>query len=244
MRNFGKLTVVTLVACVAVQLVVGQQPGGIGGIGGVMGKQQYDPALLLTNKDVKKEIKLTKEQEDKLPAAYLEALAKVLEPDQLKRLKQISLQSRDYTAFGDVTIQDELKMTDDQRKEIKTILSDAEKKKADLQAEAKGGKGIGGNQGQIQAITKETTDNIKEVLTAEQRRLYAEMLGDEFKFSAGGIGVGGIGGAGGAGGAGGIGQKKGFDPNNLDPAIQDLFKNLQDPAARKDAINKLMKKGR
>ena len=54
-------------------------------------------------------------------------LAKVLTPDQLKRLMEIDLQQRDYEAFGDVSVQARLKLNKDQKDSIKTILGDSEK---------------------------------------------------------------------------------------------------------------------
>src|SRR5262245_9309668 len=120
MRPFYKFAIAATVGCLTVALVTGQQPGGI--FGGILGggqPQVPDIEALLRNASVKKELKLTDEQTDKVPAAILEALGKVLDEGQLKRLKQIVLQQRGYEAFGDPEIQTVLELNGDQKDGMK-----------------------------------------------------------------------------------------------------------------------------
>src|SRR5690349_17089858 len=119
MRFFVTYTMTIVIVGVSVGLAAGQQ-GGFGGFGGFCGMGgafggKQDAASLLRNPGVKKELKLTEGQEAKVPAAIMEALAKVLDADQLKRLKQIELQNRGNAAFSDSVVQETLKLTASQK---------------------------------------------------------------------------------------------------------------------------------
>src|SRR5689334_19038493 len=72
----------------------GGPPGGFPFGGGMGGRGAQDPAALLNNPSVQKELKLSEDQQKKVPEAVMKALKEVLEPDQVKRLKQIQLQLR------------------------------------------------------------------------------------------------------------------------------------------------------
>src|SRR5438105_809604 len=97
MRVVGRSMVALAVAFVVVGLVGGQRPGGkgkggFGGFGGKGGNQ--DAYTLLRNEQVKKELGVTEEQVEKIPAAVLKALSGVLDEKQMTRLRQIELQQR------------------------------------------------------------------------------------------------------------------------------------------------------
>jgi hypothetical protein len=196
-----------LVALAATFLVVGlvggQQQGGKGkgfGKGGFGGP--LDAASLVKRDDVKKELSITEEQIDKIPAAILKGLSGVLDDKQMTRLRQIELQQRGTQAFLDTSVQKELKITPEQTGHIKTILSDSVKERQEIMAELKGGGGGGfaGIQEKLTALTKETTEKVQGVLTADQRRAYKQLLGEEFKLEQPkGFGGGGKGGKGGKG---------------------------------------------
>jgi hypothetical protein len=198
MRVFGSCLVALAAAFVAVGLVGGQQPGGKGkggfgkgGFGGGFGPQ--DAASLVKNEQVKKELNITDEQVEKIPAAILKGLSGVLDEKQMTRLRQIELQQRGTQAFLDASVQKELKITPEQSGNIKTILSDSVKERQELMAELKGGGGGGFEK--LNALTKETNEKVQGVLTADQRRAYKQMLGEEFKLQGmkGGFGGGGKG---------------------------------------------------
>ncbi len=205
MRTLLKFGLFVAIACTVVNFTGGQQYQGVRG-GVAAGKTQTDFEALLRNPSVKKELLVTAEQESKIPAAVLEAMGKVLSPDQVKRLSQIELQTRDHKVFGDPDVQAALKMNAGQKNDIKAILTDAEKQTQALLKDMPGGFGgqqRGGNGGQrgngggaggyqgyqgnpeiqtkLQAIVKETKDRCQEVLSASQRRAWADMIGDEFK---------------------------------------------------------------
>jgi hypothetical protein len=199
--------VVLAVAFVLVGLVGGQQPGGKGGKGGKggfgkggFGAAQTDAASLVKMDAVKKELNITDEQNDKIPDAIMKGLAGVLDEKQITRLRQIVLQQKGTQAFLDTSVQKELKITSEQANNIKTILSDSDKERAEIMAEAKGG-GFQGLQEKFTELTKETTEKVQGVLTADQRRAFKQLLGEEFQLPKGGFG--GFG-----GGKGGKGGKK------------------------------------
>jgi hypothetical protein len=193
MRWQFKVMLVFVFGFFALEVALGQIPMQLGQLGGLMGKDaKTDPLTLLHNASVKKELRLSEDQAVKVDAAVWDALAKVLDSDQLKRLKQIDLQQRDYLAFGDTSLQATLKLTKDQKDSIKTILADADKELTSLMENLKGAFGVGGIAGgakggfqgtfnRLISIRKETRERCTEVLTNEQKRMWEELVGDEFR---------------------------------------------------------------
>jgi hypothetical protein len=201
MRWSAKLLIVALIGLAALELVIGgssQAQFNFGGGKGKGGGNLFDnPVALLSNGAVKKELKLTDDQGPKVNDAIWKALADVLNEDQLKRLRQIDLQVREAAAFADPKVQTQLKLTDDQKDDIKTILADAEKAMGEAMKGAFG-KGAGGPGGvnpleSLQAMRREQKDKCIAVLTTPQKRQWAEMIGEEFKLDMGGFGGGAFG---------------------------------------------------
>lgn len=200
MRKFSAFLACGALLLMSVAWVEGQQekkqPGG-GGFGfGGFGKAQNDPFALLTREEVKKELDVTEEQMDKLPDEVMIAISKVLTEKQSKRFKQIYLQKKENNAFKDTNVQKELKMTDEQKKNILTILTDEEKELKDLAPKfgvgGGGGKGKGGfgkgnteNKEKIETVKKDAKEKIYMVLTKDQRKSWSAMVGEEFKFTQG-----------------------------------------------------------
>jgi hypothetical protein len=154
--------------------------GGKGGFGfGFGGGGKVDPYQLLFRDDVKKELDLSTEQSEKLPAAVMKAVGEVLNDKQMKRLRQIELQKKDTAALRDTKVRSELKITDSQVKSIDQIFDDSRKELADLAKEGGFGKG---SFEKIQGINKETKEKLMGVLTADQKKAWKGMLGEEFKF--------------------------------------------------------------
>ncbi len=146
------------------------------------------------------------ERREKMQAAMKEVQAEsekamaslkdTLKPEQTKRLHQIMLQVRGPDAFSDPHVQEKLKLSDDQKNSIKTILDDTRK---DIQEAFQGG---GGFQ-KVQEIRKEANEKLAGVLNDSQKKEWKEMTGKPFTMRFG-RGRGRRGGAG--GGAGGSGQ--------------------------------------
>jgi hypothetical protein len=180
MRWYFKVMLAVLLGLVALDVAAGQQFLQIGGGFGGMGKGGPDPLALLRNNSVKKELRLTDAQAEKVNEAVWKALGEVLDADQLKRLKQIDLQQRDYRAFGDPMVQAALKLDAEQKANIQIILDDSDKEVAEQLKELKGGN-FQGVREKILSIRKETKERCQGVLKAAQKRAWQEMIGDEFK---------------------------------------------------------------
>ena len=176
------------VAFVVVGLVGGQQFGGRGGFGGKGGGANQDAYTLLRNDQVKKELGVSEEQVEKIPAAVMKALGSVLDDKQMKRLRQIELQQRGTQAFLDASVQKDLKITPEQTGNIKTILDDSRKEQAEAFKEAQGGGGFGAVQEKLAELRKETNEKVQAVLTSDQRKAYKQLLGEEFKMQFKGFG--------------------------------------------------------
>jgi uncharacterized spore protein YtfJ len=163
----------------------GKGKGG-GMFGGGFGKM--DAATLINRADVKKELELSEEQSEKVPGVILKAITSVLNDKQAKRFREIELQARGNDAFvKDTELRKELKITDSQTKDIDTILEDSKKELAEVFKDAQGGnfKELGTK---TEAIRKEAKEKVMGVLTADQKKQYKQMVGEEFKFEKGGFG--------------------------------------------------------
>jgi hypothetical protein len=176
MRVYCSVGLALGVALLTADSALAQRGGGFGGRGmGGGGAGGSDPTALIHNRAVQKDLNLTDEQIQKADEAMLAALGKVLQPEQAKRLEQISLQLKGSRAFAEPKVQSTLKLTDEQKESIKTILADSGKEMGDL---AKGGR-----QGfqKVAALRKETMDKVTGVLTSSQRQQWQEMIGAEFR---------------------------------------------------------------
>ncbi len=133
-------------------------------------------------RDLSKEEREKKMEEFRTKAAELakaneKALNEILKPEQIKRLKQISLQQQGSRAFATPEVADTLKLTDEQKDKIKTITEDAAKEMRDL-------RGGGFNEEartKMAEIRKATNEKVLGVLTDEQKGKYKELTGEPFK---------------------------------------------------------------
>jgi Spy/CpxP family protein refolding chaperone len=113
------------------------------------------------------------------------ALADVLNADQMKRYHQLQLQQQGLSAvLQDKAVADELKITDDQRTKIQTIVDDQRSAMREL---FQGGGGGGDRQAMMQKmqdLRKQTDEKIAAVLTDDQKSKWKEMTGAPFTFPA------------------------------------------------------------
>jgi Spy/CpxP family protein refolding chaperone len=177
--------------------------GGMGG--GATG------AMLLGQKAVQEELKLTEDQiakvrefgqkqaekmkelfgggdREKMAEAMKAAAAEgekmvkeLLKEDQAKRLKEIQLQVRGFQAFADEEIQKTLKITDEQKDKLKAIGEELAKDRKELFAG--GGFGNPETQKKMQALNKEANDKATALLTAEQKAELEKLSGKAFDTS-------------------------------------------------------------
>ncbi len=183
MRTYGRLLMLGVFAIFAVG-IAGGQPFGFGFGKGKGAAGEY--FTLVNNGQVRGELKISDEQAAKLPAAALEALAKVLDKNQLERLKQISLQQKGNNAYLEADVKKELKITDDQAKKIQTALDKQAKETQEMF------QNMNFDFERSQELAKEATDTIQGVLTAAQKDSWKKMTGAPFemKFGFGGKGFG------------------------------------------------------
>jgi hypothetical protein len=209
MRSFCKstLALALLVGLAAPALAQRQRQGGGFGRGG---------GNLLTNKSVQDELKITKEQKDKIDEASkkiaekmrdefaklrdlqgderrekMQALFKQtneemtkaadLTSEQQKRYGQIQLQQRGTRAFTDADVQKKLSLTDAQKDTIKTALKERddkikeETKDLDRRNDAQKIREI------RQKLGKEAEGKIAATLTSDQKKTWADMVGEKFE---------------------------------------------------------------
>lgn len=162
--------------------------------------------ILLTQKSVQDDLKLTQQQiakiyeqmqrdmqqmkqfkpppeqfKEKMPEQFKEKdkkLVALLQPQQQKRLKQITLQLQIPRVFTDPAVAEELKLDDDQQQQMRTIMdaSTVDQKKL---FESKPQPAV--MQKKMAELKKKATEKTLAVLTSEQQNTWAQMIGAPFK---------------------------------------------------------------
>jgi hypothetical protein len=202
MRSWNRWIVVAAVVAVAAPAAQAQQRGGRG-----MGGGRMTPTMLLGQKSVQDELKVSEDQVGKitqLAAKQREAfaelrnlqgeerqkklqelnqanekqLAEILKPEQLKRLKQIAWQQQGGQALAESDVAEALGLSGEQKEKIKTINEDAQKEMRELFQP-------GGNREEAQKkmaeMRKATEEKRMAVLTDTQKAKWKELLGEPFK---------------------------------------------------------------
>jgi hypothetical protein len=107
----------------------------------------------------------------------MKAIAEVLKPEQVKRLKQIQRQMDGVRTLFTAEVAKDLKLTDDQKDKIEGVNSEYNQKVTALAFR-------GGSDQEVQKLTKATLAAFVEVLTDKQRKVWKELIGEPFKFKA------------------------------------------------------------
>lgn len=107
------------------------------------------------------------------------ALGEILQPEQLKRLKQIDWQQQGARAFGNPEIQKNLKITDEQKEKLKTIGEESGKKFGEIFQNAQGNREEAGKK--MAELRKETLEKTMGVLSDDQKKAWKEMTGEPFE---------------------------------------------------------------
>lgn len=216
MRMRTQWIAVVGVALATASLAMAQPPQGSRQRGG-MGGGRANPAMLLANEDVQKELKLTDEQKEKIKAfaparqgrggggsepsgggrrpqggggsgsetaqAVEKFVKESLDDTQRKRLEQIRVQVAGIGAFGEEKVQTALKFTDDQKEKVKSLLGDFNKERGELMPRR--GQGGGGNPQEamekVQALTKQFSEKVHGLLTADQKSAWKDLTGAPFE---------------------------------------------------------------
>jgi Spy/CpxP family protein refolding chaperone len=117
---------------------------------------------------------------------FLKGQGDTLKADQLKRFKQLRLQQSINSPFGggpaiflDVDVVKELKITDKQKEDLKTIADDFQKEARELLS--------GGfnpdNFKKMAEMRDEKVENATKTLTDDQKKAWKEMTGEKFTFT-------------------------------------------------------------
>jgi hypothetical protein len=114
-----------------------------------------------------------------LTVSTLKSAGEFLKPEQISRLKQISLQQRHAQAFTDHEVATKLNLKDTQKSEIQTIVQEAgaemrtifQDNQDDREAAMK----------KIQELNKKTVEQIVAKLNDEQQKAWKELLGTPFE---------------------------------------------------------------
>ena len=141
-----------------------------------------DPGQLIRNPQVLDDLNIKPAQIKKLDAAILKAIGDVLDANQFKRLKQISLQLRGFHVFTDDKILEELKFTGKQLDSVNAIMVEYARKWRALSQDKEFQK--------IPKLKKETLANVILVLSDAQKRQWKEMIGPKFEMQFGKFGKG------------------------------------------------------
>jgi len=209
MRALGRLALTVMVAALLVGLVVAQRFfGGGGGFGGagLLENKSVQEELKMSEEQTTKAKKAiqdvrAKYKEDfgkvfqiedkserdpkfaelakKVNDETMKEVDEILKPEQIKRFKQIQLQVRGPDAYRDEEVQKTLKLTDDQKDKIKTIMEDFGKEAQEIFKDAGGDFKAAGKK--VQDLRKETQDKITGLLTDDQKKAWTELTGKPFE---------------------------------------------------------------
>jgi Spy/CpxP family protein refolding chaperone len=120
----------------------------------------------------------TRKKMEEARQATDKAVAEILKPEQLKRVRQISLQQEGARSLSNPEVAATLKLTDEQMSKIKSI-----------QEETRTARGERGQRGQrdeetrkkLEEARKATNEKLMSVLTGEQKAKWKELTGGPFK---------------------------------------------------------------
>lgn len=121
----------------------------------------------------------------KINAEATKELSGLLKPEQDKRVKQILRQQQGIQALQDPDLQAALKLSDEQKENLKLIAADVRKDMDELRQNAFGG---GFNQEafqempkKIEGLRKESMDKVTALLNADQKKELKEQMGEPYK---------------------------------------------------------------
>jgi Spy/CpxP family protein refolding chaperone len=204
MMGSSKWVLALVVAGLLAAPALAQRGGGFGG----------GPGMLLTNKGVQKELKLSDEQiakveeyskktrakmqevfkeaagdREKMQAAFKELAQETdkfikdnLNPEQAKRLTQIQRQQMGVGAFRDEAVITALKLTDEQKDDIKKLGDDLQAQVRELfqGVDFQDREKMQELRKKSQSIQKEALEKVTKMLSADQKKAWKDLLGEPF----------------------------------------------------------------
>jgi Spy/CpxP family protein refolding chaperone len=145
---------------------------------------------------VQKEVKLSAEQRQKIEQSYDDlargrmSMAEILEPAQLKRLKELYLQSQGIAALRLPEVIESLGITDEQRQKISALQEQARARRVTAlpgpsdQTPEERQREMDERQKQMREAKQKLLDDALQVLTPEQRKKFEEMTGKPLGFGS------------------------------------------------------------
>jgi hypothetical protein len=134
--------------------------------------------------DLSQEERRAKMQEinREINATTLKAAGEFLKPEQVARLKQISLQVRGVQAFNDPEVQKKLNLTDSQKGEIQAIGQESMEAMRGLFGQDQSPEEREAAQKKIAEIRKQALTKVETKLNDEQQKTWKELIGSPFEF--------------------------------------------------------------
>jgi hypothetical protein len=129
----------------------------------------------MQNQEIAERFRKLDEVNRELASEIRTALPKLLNKEQLRRLRQVSLQDRGGLSFGDPEVLDALKMSDGQKARVTSFVNQAfDEMRAAVQAKAADAAEA---LAKAHAIRKRLLDRVVSEMTDDQKQAWADMLG-------------------------------------------------------------------
>ncbi len=150
----------------------------------VFDKYQPDLRQARADRDQKKFAKLMLDSTVETRERVNKALPDILEPDQLKRLKQIQLQVNGVASFARPEVQKELKLTDRQKEQIKKIGDGFKIDVAEVFKDVSSAplRKLPEATRKARTLHDEATRKAVDTLDDEQKKTWKDMTGEKFDF--------------------------------------------------------------
>jgi len=179
--------------------------GGGGGISTLIGNESVQKELKLDDKQVEKAKEIGQKNREKFTAAReetkdldreerrtkmtalgkelnestLKAVGEFLKPEQIARLQQVSYQAMGAMAFNDPEVAKKLNLTDTQKTEIQTIVTDSAAAAREIFQSNQDDRE--GNMKKFAELRKETLAKVTAKLNDEQQKSWKELIGSPFE---------------------------------------------------------------
>ncbi len=121
-----------------------------------------------------------KEHRKNAEAKLGKLLAEVLQPEQRKRLRQVTLQQEGPFALGQEDVRKELKITQQQMMKFTAIVKDLQEQAQSLVKEVQAGGNPEEIRPRIEKLRKDHAQKLEAVLTDDQKKQWKELLGQPF----------------------------------------------------------------
>jgi hypothetical protein len=162
----------------------------------LLGQKSVQEELKLSGDQIKKAEELAAKQRETLQSlrdldqeergkkmqeinqANQKSLAEILKPNQVKRLRQISLQLAGAQAFNNPEVAAELKLTDDQKEKIREIRQQTNQQAQSIRENTSDRTEA---RQKVEQLNKSTAGKVIGLLTAEQKEKWKELIGEPFK---------------------------------------------------------------